>query len=147
MNLNKLKIYIDENNKKPSRDDKINEIRKLGEWISTIKKNYNKKVGNMKDKNIYNKWTEFINSDKYKIYFQSQYEDFIMNLIKVKIYIDKNNKRPSQTDKDKIIKTLGIWILNQLKNYNKKKENMKDENIYNNFIEFKNDEKYKTYFK
>ena len=147
MNLNKLKIYIDENNKKPSRDDKINEIKKLGEWISTIKKNYNKKVGNMKDKNIYNKWTEFINSDKYKIYFQSQYEDFIMNLIKVKIYIDKNNKRPSQTDKDKIIKTLGIWILNQLKNYNKKKENMKDENIYNNFIEFKNDEKYKTYFK
>ena len=147
MNLNKLKIYIDENNKKPSRDDKINEIKKLGEWISTIKKNYNKKVGNMKDKNIYNKWTEFINSDKYKIYFQSQYEDFIMNLIKVKIYIDKNNKRPSQTDKDKIIKTLGIWISNQLKNYNKKKENMKDENIYNNFIEFKNDEKYKTYFK
>lgn len=147
MNLNKLKIYIDENNKRPSRDDKNKEIKFLGEWIHSQITNFNKKECNMKDEKIYNTWTEFINSDKYKIYFQSQYERFIMNLIKVKTYIDKNNKRPSQTDKDEIIKTLGIWISNQLKNYNKKTENMKDENIYNNFTEFKNDEKYKKYFK
>ena len=146
MNLNKLKIYIDENNKKPSRDDKNKETKFLGEWIHSQITNFNKKKCNMKDINIYNKWNEFINSDKYKIYFQSQYECSIMNLIKVKTYIDKNNKRPSQTDKDEIIKTLGIWISNQLKNYNKKKENMKDKNIYNNFTEFINNEKYKKYF-
>jgi hypothetical protein len=147
INFNKVKIYIDENNKRPSRNDKINEIKKLGEWIHSQITNFNTKECNMKDENIYNKWNEFINSDTYKIYFQSQYECFIINLNKVKIYIDKNNKRPLQKDEDKDIRVLGTWISNQLKNYNKKQENMKDENIYNKFTEFKNDKKYKKYFK
>ena len=146
-NFNKVKIYIDKNNKRPSRNDKINKIKKLGEWIHTQILNFNKNECNMKDENIYNKWTEFINSNKYKIYFQSQYEDFIMNLNNVKTYIDKYNKRPLQKDKDENIRVLGIWISNQITNYNKKKENMKDENIYKKFTEFKNDEKYKKYFK
>ena len=147
MNLNKLKNYIDINNKLPSRNDKNKETKSFGEWIHTQKYNFNKNECNMKDENIYNKWTEFINSNKYKIYFQSQYEDFIMNLNNVKTYIDKYNKRPLQKDEDKDIRVLGIWISNQLKKYNKKQENMKNENIYKNFTEFKNDEKYKKYFK
>ena len=146
-NFNKVKIYIDKNNKRPSRNDKINKIKKLGEWIHTQILNFNKNECNMKDENIYNKWNEFINSKKYKIYFQSQYEDFIMNLNNVKTYIDKHNKRPLQKDKDENIRVFGIWISNQITNYNKKKENMKDENIYKKFTEFKNDEKYKKYFK
>ena len=32
--------------------------------------NYNKKQKNMKDENIYNKWNEFINNEKYKTYFK-----------------------------------------------------------------------------
>ena len=147
MNLNKVKIYIDINNKLPPRNDKNKETKSFGEWIHTQILNFNKNECNMKDENIYNKWTEFINSNKYKIYFQSQYEDFILNLNNVKIYIDKHNKRPLQKDKDENIRVLGIWISNQITNYNKKKENMKDENIYKKFIEFKNDEKYKKYFK
>ena len=31
--------------------------------------NYNKKENLMKNKEIYNKWTEFINDPKYKKYF------------------------------------------------------------------------------
>ena len=147
VSLNKVKIYLDENHKRPSRDKKNKDITQLGEWIHTQISNYNTKINNMKDINIYNKWTEFINCDKYKIYFQSQYEDFIINLNKVIKYIDKNEKRPQQKDKDETIRVLGIWISNQACNYNKKRENMKDENIYNKWNEFKNDEKYKKYFK
>ena len=145
-NLNKLKIYIDENNKRPSQHSEEKNIKFLGEWISTIQKNYNKKQKNMKDENIYNTWTEFINSDKYNIYFQSQYEYFIINLNKLKIYINENRKRPQRKDKDENIKVLGNWMNTEIINYNKKQKNMKDENIYNKWTEFINNEKYKKYF-
>ena len=100
----------------------------------------------MKDENIYNTWTEFINSDKYNIYFQSQYEYFIINLNKLKIYINENRKRPQRKDKDENIKVLGNWMNTEIINYNKKQKNMKDENIYNKWTEFINNEKYKKYF-
>jgi hypothetical protein len=145
-NLNKLKIYIDENNKRPSQHSEEKKIKFLGEWISTIQKNYNKKQKNMKGDNIYNTWTEFINSDKYNIYFQSQYEYFIINLNKLKIYINENRKKPQRKDKDENIKVLGNWMNTEIINYNKKQKNMKDENIYNKWTEFINNEKYKKYF-
>jgi antitoxin component HigA of HigAB toxin-antitoxin module len=63
----------------------------------------------------------------------------------VKTYIDSNNKRPSNTDKDKQIKQLGSWISNQQKNYKKKAEIMKNEEIYNNWTNLLNDDKYKQY--
>jgi hypothetical protein len=145
--LNKVKKYIDINNKIPSQQDNDKNITILANWIITQQYYYNNKIHNMKDEKIYNKWTEFINSDKYKIYFQSQCEYFIMKLINVKTYIDKNNKRPPQKDKDENIRVLGIWICAQIQNYNKKQYNMKDENIYKKWTEFINDEKYKKYFK
>jgi len=105
-----LKKYIDENKKCPSQVSKDKNIKRLGYWISEQKKNYIKQKNNMKAKNICKKWEEFINSDKYKAYFISQYEYFIFNLNKLKTYIDINNKRPSNTSKDKNIKTIGKWI-------------------------------------
>ena len=73
----------------------------------------------MKNENIYNRWTEFINDDKYKKYFLDNETEWINKLELVKKYIDKNNKRPSSTDKDNDIKTLGNWIYNQKENYPK----------------------------
>ena len=146
INLEKVKKYIDYNKKKPSSYSKDKNINFLGEWISSQKTSYNNKEFNMKDENIYNKWTEFINDDKYKEYFQSQYEDFIINLNEVKKYIDKNNKIPNSTNFNKDIKYLGRWISKQKSKYNSKIFNMKNENIYNKWTEFINDEKYKTYF-
>jgi hypothetical protein len=47
----------------------------MGSWINTQKTNYdiniNKCKKGMKDEDIYNKWTEFINDNQYK-----QYIDF-----------------------------------------------------------------------
>jgi superfamily II DNA or RNA helicase len=146
INLEKVKKYIDENKKEPLPTSINKNIKILGYWIETQIRNYKKKQNNMKHENIYNKWTEFINSDKYKIYFQSQYEYFIMNLDEVKKYINEKQKRPSSCNNEKKIKFLGLWIAKNITNHNKKLQNMMDENIYKKWTEFINDENYKQYF-
>ena len=65
-------------------------------------------------------------------------------LEEVKKYIDDNEKRPLKRNKNKEIKTLGIWLSTQRTNYKNKKNIMKDKNIikiYEDFIK-----KYKNYF-
>jgi hypothetical protein len=56
------------------------------------------------------------------------------NLNKVKEYIDKNKKKPTESDKDEEIQKLGKWISLQQLNYNKK--TMKDDNIYSEWSQF-----------
>ena len=144
--LNKIKEYIDKNNKKPSKNDKNKNIKSLGCWLSNQKINYKNKKYNMLTEEIYNKWGDFINDKKYKIHFLDPNEIWKNNLDKLKEYIDKNNKRPCSKDKDENIKSLGFWISNQTKNYKNKKEIMKNEEIYNKWDDFINDEKYKIHF-
>jgi superfamily II DNA or RNA helicase len=70
-NLNYIKKYIEENEKKPSSTDKNIEIKKYGSWIEHQLSNYkwNEKI--MKINNIKNLWEEFINDMKYKKYFKN----------------------------------------------------------------------------
>ena len=49
-------------------------------------------------------------------------------------------------DKDKQIKQLGQWISTQQQNYKKKANIMTNEEIYNNWTNLLNDDKYKQYF-
>ena len=148
--LEEVKKYIDDNGKRPSHhyNNIIKNIKTMGIWISNQKKNYDKKQQNMKDENIYKKWTEFINDEKYKKYFilPTMEEDFIINMKKVKNYIDENNKRPSMHNNIKNIKILGQWVATQVKNYRKNDRNMTNINIKNKWIEFINSDKYKKYF-
>ena len=65
--LNKVKEYIDINKKKPNQSEKDKEIQKLGRWIATQQSNYKKEKYNMKNTNIYSKWTQFMK--KYQKYF------------------------------------------------------------------------------
>jgi len=67
-------------------------------------------------------------------------------LDEVKKYINENCKRPSSTDNDKNIKSLGIWISHQQTNYKNKEHIMKNEIIYNKWNEFINNPLYITYF-
>jgi hypothetical protein len=64
-----LKKYIDENNKTPSRTDKNEDIKILSAWFIRQRMNYKNKNQIISNEEIYNKWTEFINDDKYKKYF------------------------------------------------------------------------------
>ena len=70
MNLEQVKIFIDTNNSRPSATSKNKDEKVLGSWISNQLTNYKKKTKIMKDEEIYNTWTEFIDNDKYKQYFK-----------------------------------------------------------------------------
>jgi hypothetical protein len=59
--------YIDENEKLPSKSDKNESIKKLGQWLSDQKKNYAKKEQIMKTPEIRKLWEEFL--EKYSEYF------------------------------------------------------------------------------
>jgi len=69
LKLEQVKKYIDTNNKIPSNSDKYKQVKTLGRWVYTQSHNYNIKKCFISNKKIYNLWTEFINSDKYKSYF------------------------------------------------------------------------------
>ena len=53
-----VKEYINENHKRPSKDDKNKEIKQMGQWISKQQTNYKKKNQIMKQQEIYDEWTK-----------------------------------------------------------------------------------------
>jgi len=140
--LEKVKKYINENDKRPPKDNKNQEIKELGKWIGTQLMNYKKKVNIMINEEIYNTWTKFIT--EYKEYFLDNETIWFNKMDKVKKYINENKTRPSSEDKNKEIKELGSWISNQLTNYKKKVDSMINEEIYNTWTKFITE--YKEYF-
>ena len=131
--FNKVKEYIDNNKKKPSRQDDNNEVKKLNNWIFKQQTNYNCKRFLMCKKEIYNLWHDFINNSIYNKYFNNKSVNEWLNMLnKVKDYINVNNTFQL---KDK----LHNWFNNQKINYAKKKNIMKHEIICNEWINFIND--------
>jgi superfamily II DNA or RNA helicase len=144
--LNDVKIYIDNNKKLPTSNNTDNQIKIYGTWINIQKQNYKNNQYIMSNNNIRILWEEFINSTKYKIYFDSKDDIWKKTLIDVKKYIDDNKKRPSQIDKNIEIKKLGTWLGHQIKNYNKNEQIMINKEIRKQWKDFINDPKYKIYF-
>jgi len=143
--LERVTQYIEHNDKRPSHRDKNKQIKSLGYWIGSQQKNYNKKNNSMSNSDIRKKWEKFI--DKYKKHFMSNEEHWNGMMERVTQYIEKNDKRPAQSDKCKDIQQLGNWIMTQLNNYKNKKQIMSNEEIYKKWTEFINDKKYISYFK
>lgn len=146
--LQDVKDYIDVNLKAPTESNKDKNIRQLSIWITNQKQSYNKCI--LKDKKIYNTWTNFINDPKYSQYINKNLKQIWINKLEnVKIYIDENSKTPSKHDKDKKTKQLAYWISDQKKKYDKNmtkcKYIMKDKNIYNLWTEFINNDIYSQY--
>jgi antitoxin component HigA of HigAB toxin-antitoxin module len=144
--LEKVKKYINENNKRPSEDDKNIDIRRYGIWFSSQQQNYKKSKFIMSNTEIRKLWEAFINEPKYSKYFLSNEEEWKIRLEKVKIYIDDNNKRPSNRNKNPDIRSYCAWISTQQKNYKKTKHIMNNHIIYKLWEEFINDIKYSKYF-
>jgi hypothetical protein len=145
-NFEKVKNYIDQHQKRPSRTDKNKDIQNLGSWLSINKTNYTNKDQIMTIDAIYNKWSEILTSDKYSRYFSSNEDKWYHNLEKVKKFIDNNDKRPTRTSKILEIKYLGEWIRTQQGGYKNKNKILKDADIYNCWKEFITSEKYSKYF-
>jgi superfamily II DNA or RNA helicase len=144
--LEEVKKYIDDNGKRPAITNKDKNIKQLGQWISTQTKNYKIKSQIMSNVSIYSTWKQFINYDKYKKYFMSNEEIWMKRLEEVKEYIDKNQKRPSNKDKNLNVKQLGQWIYSQTHNYKTKEDIMSDNIIYNVWTDFINSDKYQKHF-
>jgi superfamily II DNA or RNA helicase len=129
-----LKKFIDENKKRPSDRSKNKDEKTLAKWIQNQITNSQKRTYIMKDDEIYNKWNELINNDKYREYFISSIESWYNNLDKLKKYIDEHKKRPSQVSKNKDEKFLAVWICENIKNSKKRIRIMKDDKIYNKWL-------------
>ena len=144
--LEKVKMYIDANKKRPSKGSKDTDTKQLASWIGNQLTNYKTKKDIMKNENIVKSWESFVTDDKYSEYFEDKDTLWYKSLDKVKLYIDTNKKRPSTTDKDTDAKQLAKWISHQLTNYKTKKYSMKNENIRKSWESFVTDDKYSMYF-
>ena len=145
--FDKLKSFIDENDKMPTNNSKDLPEKELFTWLRNAITNYNQKRYIMKENDIFEKWDNFINDSKYKYHFLSNEERWLYNLANIKLYIDKYGKKPSQNDKDKNVKYLSKWIGTQNGIYDKKLQIMQNKEIYEKWREFINDPKYKKHFK
>jgi superfamily II DNA or RNA helicase len=142
--LDKVKKYIDENNKSPSCRDKIKELKVLGTWISTQKSSYNRDITKskyiMKEEEIHTLWSEIINDINYKKYLSIDHiEEWKIKLERVKKYVFENNKSPSGCDTNFDIKCLGKWIAMQKKNYKNCSGQMTNPEIYALWTDFINE--------
>lgn len=136
-----LKKFIDENKKLPSHGSAKLLDRTIGYWLKTNKTNYASNSGFMKNKDIYKKWTEFL--ENYKEYFISNHDIWFTQLIELKNFINLYKKTPSNGSKNKVEKKIGSWYT---KNRIDFKNNLINDKIKSeHWLAFIND--YKDYIK
>ena len=97
----------------------------------------------MKEPKIYKEWNKFINCPLYKEHFLNNNDKWDLTLSKVKEFINKKKRAPTNNSKNENEKILASWIGTQRKNYPKKAKIMSDESICVKWDEFINDPKYK----
>jgi len=117
--LEKVCEYMDREKKAPSTIDKNPEIKKLGRWVSTQKRDEGVLRIIWTNPDVRKTWETTVK--KYSEYLYDPYEKWYNTLEKVCEYMDRENKAPNHIDKNPEIKTLGSWVSNQKTNYKKKK--------------------------
>lgn len=157
--LENVRKYIIKYRKRPSSSSRDFKIRSMGTWIVNQIKNYKLKRSIMKDLDIRYEWEKMIN--EYPWVFEKNLMLWYKNFQDVKNYLIRFGKRPSKRNIDLKIKKMGLWIINQQKNFRAKKHIMKHERIRNSWkslrkefpgcfkshidIWYKNFEKFKHY--
>ncbi len=144
--FNKLTIFIDNKNSIPSYFDDNKENKILYNWFANQKNNYKKKLYIMMDKNIYDIWSNFINSPKYKKYFVDYGYLWNYNFMLLKEYINKNGELPKSSSNNDGEKKLSNWIVSQNTNYVKERWSMSSKINYDLWTEFTNNEPYNIFF-
>ena len=137
-NLEKVKMFINDNKKTPSQTSKNKDEKQLGGWLSHQKKNYKKQKEAMSlnepRRSVFEQFQE-----EYKEYFLTNIDIWHDKLDKVKYFIIENNKRPNQYSSNVDEKILGQWLRSQIKNYKKQKQAMSlndpRRNIFEEFLD------------
>lgn len=140
--LELVKKYIDKHKTIPLHTAKDDNVRSLGCWLADQRKNYPRKLRTMKNKDIREKWKEFLKT--YGTHTKSKKDNWYESLDEVKKYIDSNKKRPASTSKDSSTRKLGYWITHQIVNYSRRLYIMTQENYRNSWENFIKE--YKEYF-
>ena len=140
--LDKLKQFINENEKTPSSTSKNKDENKLGRWLLRQITNYKNKQYGMTDAVRYDMWTTFMN--EYKEYLLTFDEIWNSTLDKLKQFINLNKRRPTKSSKNEEEKRFGNWLSRQLQNYKNKEGGMTDITQYNKWTTFMNE--YNEYF-
>jgi hypothetical protein len=145
-NFEKVKQYIDINGYKPKVSNDSSEIRELSHWITSQQVKYAQQKFIMKEKKIYDTWTNFIKSDKYSKFFVDI--DVVWNdtFEKAKEYIIINKTKPSSRSNDENTKKLGIFLIRTCRNYRLNKLKIKNPEIRNKWKEFIENPIYGQYF-
>ena len=137
-----LKVFIDENERRPLTTSKTPEEKSTGSWLHHQQHNYKYKTDGMKDEARYALWTQFL--EEYNEYFVSAEEIWLQKFEELKSFIGINKRRPSTHTKTTVETQLGRLLSGNQKNYKNKTVGMKNEKRYNLWSQFLED--YKEYF-
>jgi superfamily II DNA/RNA helicase len=107
-----LLLFAEKNQRTPSMTDKDPEAKRLGQWCHTRRTEYKKKTLSQ-DRIQMLKKVPYWAWDPIEEQFQSQYQAPLL-------FAEKNQRTPSETDKDPETKRLGIWCNTRRKEYKKK---------------------------
>lgn len=127
-NIKECDIYVNKFGKLPPKKTKI------GSWFQEQCRNYKVKEYIMKQHEIRSEFEKFMKT--HSELFKSNEELWNENLAKLVEYVEKHNKLPCQTSKDKEIKSLTYWVSRQKRLYKKHDGIMKNANIKKKFAEF-----------
>ncbi|AYV83260.1 MAG: DEXDc helicase [Hyperionvirus sp.] len=144
--LDEVKNYIDNNNKRPSAKDKNIDVQRMGAWVMGQIRNYTRKENIMGNDKMRKLWTDFTENAKYKNHLLTQREKWIETFGEIKKYIDIHKRRPCNKSKNGEIRKLGQWIINQTVCYSKNMGQMRKSEIRKQWEEVRNDNIYKKYF-
>ena len=141
--LEELKIFINENGRRPTAASSEEIERKMGYWITDQIIKYKQKYGIFKEITHYNAMNVFLM--EYDEYFTNTDDIWMTTFNDVKIFIDREKKRPNARSDNEKEKKMGYWVSNQCSRYKNKTGIMKNENLYKLYTRFL--EKYKEYFR
>jgi hypothetical protein len=109
--------YMDNHKQRPYKTDENPEVKKLGAWITSQKKNYEKNRHIMAlNPEIRAEWAATL--EHYSAYLITDLdEQWYATHRTVCAYMNRHKQRPYKTDKNPAVRKLGKWIRNQKKNY------------------------------
>lgn len=121
--INIVDKYIEENDKFPSSQSPIKEIRTIGIWRGFQNKRYKQNIMKVFEREL---WKNFV--AKHGMLFADRFTNWFVMLNKADLHISLYDKRPNSKTGNIYTKKLGRWIMTQNDNYGKNYQMMQYEN-------------------
>ena len=140
--LKHLRYFIEREKRRPSCITKNADEKRIGLWLAVQLRTYKKTVQIMKVEKIRQHWMQFV--DEYAEIFLSNDESWMKSLEELKLFLEKEKRRPLHRSKNEDEKRIGQWMHHQRNNYKKCAHIMKGEKIRHIWEDFVDE--YSRYF-